>query len=352
MILLLACASAGLVTASSISESVLAQKMQNAEESDESEAFCLLQRQPATSRMGRGQLESHEEVHFTSAGGRALGNSFISLPGPVHTVTMFPPGVDEGGISDQTGSVSHADSIRDSIGLRTAQHGAESHGIRPLGVDFVLHSGFGGWVALFASVVLVHVASMIVRDWRRHSKLRTVQAKVQRASEYFHGLHGDLTLCLCCVEFIPSSSPSAVNFLCGHGFHTACANEWHERHKSTCPGRCPICEGQWRRSSFRAPEDEEENIELCQPCYSASGGNQEAVSSDADSVDYARLFALQSLCEKYPGIMTQSDSERLASQPTAVLMSDIQFAGKGPQSWLHSIFGRSEIFAGMRSEGK
>merc|ERR1719235_3106834 len=75
------------------------------------------------------------------------------------------------------------------------------------------------------------MASSAARSWYRHVTSRSVQAKIRRANEFFLGLHGDRNVCLCCADFMQTSS--TVTLLCGHEFHTSCLNDWHRRHSLT-----------------------------------------------------------------------------------------------------------------------
>merc|ERR1712008_575276 len=58
------------------------------------------------------------------------------------------------------------------------------------------------------------------------------QQKVRRVHETFHKQKGDQLLCPYCIEYIcPTARGSGpVVFLCGHRFHTDCANKWFLKH--------------------------------------------------------------------------------------------------------------------------
>lgn len=152
--------------------------------------------------------------------------------------------------------------------------------------------------------------------------MRAVQEKVRRANEVFLGLHSNRDLCFCCVEFVQGPSSSTLTYLCGHSFHTQCVDEWYRRHSgkqdegcsavvsSKGPGRCPVCEGD-------VSLEGDENLEGSAAVEEESGGRL---------ADCARLFAMQSLSERYPHIMTQDTAKRWASRPTGILLSDMQFS--------------------------
>jgi len=356
-----------------------------------------------------------ESEPWTAVDRAPAGNSFIMLGAPVHKATPLPPNLED---ADDTAPVqssisSHdqvtvealqlqnaaqdlkesGDAVRDAInatssssidrgpsltglpehravwdgvGMRVAHLWSKTlgnltstsppaKGTRTWWLEVLLFHSVACLMALVTSVLLVYVAYDVIRNWSHRVTLRSVRAKVRRTNEFFSGLHTESSLCLCCVEFIPSSSPSTVTFLCGHSFHMRCANEWYKRHShnaeqadsSTCPGRCPICAGQWGLSSLgeeptahnvSAPEAPKTTAEETEETEETGTCSAPAPPGGSAS-DCARLFALHCLCERYPGIITKDDFERLAAQPTAVLLSEIQFARQAQRKRLHSIFG-------------
>lgn len=285
------------------------------------------------------------------------GNSLIALRAAVYKVSVtLPPSEEE---PDDTAPPAIAP-LAENAGrpsVQSAQHGdASSVGaqaswssklskFRSLSSSDPLNIRCFHLIGFIASGLLVYVIVDFARRRHQQETLRSVRAKICRLNEFFMGLHGDKALCLCCVEFMPTSSPSTVTFLCGHGFHTCCVNNSHRRHSSscegeeaaledsTCPGSCPVCTGQWGISQPLAPQPGKEDAPDCEEVAGA------ALTVGGTSSDCDRLFALHSLCERYPGIITKEESHRLASQPTAVLLTEIQFARLGPKPHLGTILG-------------
>jgi len=303
---------------------------------------------------------------FTSTDAKpVLGNSFIQSRSPVHKVVVLPPNAEdvesaaqvhahnvEGGVRAVAFTLPHA--VSDSAGMRVAHLESKTLNDLPASKDVstrrwwlevVPHNTLGGFVTSLTGAVLIYAAYNAVRSWRHRRTLLRVQAKVHRVNEVFLGLHSDLSLCLCCVEFLPNASPSTVTFLCGHSFHMSCVNDWYRRHSrdceegvsSACLFGCPICAGSpsllGRQGSQPQPQIcKGECAPVASTVAEASGTPTETSGGSVKTADCARLFALHGLCERYPGIVSKDDTERLASQPTAVLQSEIQFARHGPRS--------------------
>lgn len=310
---------------------------------------------PSTGRQAKSDGDRRRRRSQSNLGGD-VANSFISLHAPVHKVTPLPTNADS--IEDETAaqfSNSNVASLPQdglnhggqkawsSVGMQVAHiwsktvsnPKSETDSVRsqqatsPYSSSTYLYSSLAYVVIFTTCAFFCYTASQVIRRISRAVTLNSVQAKIRRANEFFSGLHGDDSLCLACVEFIPSSSSGKVTFLCEHSFHICCVKEWNSRHaidsdhadSSGCLGRCPIC----GEASTDLPK----------------------VLSDgrSSSADCARLFALSCLAEKYPGVITKEDSENLATQPTAVVQSEIQFARQKPHYWLRTIFAKTRVEA-------
>lgn len=287
------------------------------------------------------------------------GNSLIALRAAVYKVSVtFPPSEEEpddptppaiAPLDENAGRPSvqsaHGEYTADagSVGAQ-ASWSSKLGKFRLLSLSNIFVIRWFHLIGFIATGLLVYVMVDAVRSRRQQETLRSVRTKMCRLNEFFLGLHSDKALCLCCVEFMPTSSPSTVTFLCGHGFHTCCVNDSHKRHcsacegegaageESKCPGSCPVCTGQWGLSQPPAQPSKEDALD----CEEVAGA---ALTIGGTSSDCDRLFALHSLCERYPGIITKDESHRLASHPTAVMLTEIQFARLEPKPHFGSIFG-------------
>lgn len=295
---------------------------------------------------------------FEADGESASGNSFIALASPVHRIMVpspviedmdntseeLPKGLDDGARNASNAAALGAPNaspqpdsgVWDSAGMRVVHAGNRTVGnvtavapnetsLREQFRDTILRHTFGCLVAFVASILLIYAAAMVIKSWARQVTLRRVRVKIRRANEFFLGLHGERQICLRCVEFIKPSSPSTVTFLCGHSFHVRCSNDCYKKRSqeygdsSCCPGSCPICAG---NPIATTPQSNEQAMEASQelPDISeAQGGN---------SQDLARLFTLHSIREQYPGVLSGEEFQRLATEPTAVLQSEMQFANQ------------------------
>lgn len=149
-------------------------------------------------------------------------------------------------------------------------------------------------VVLVASVLMLCCLYDAAAHWHHRAHYYSCQQKVRRVHETFHKQKGDQLLCPYCIEYIcPTARGSGpVVFLCGHRFHTDCANKWFLKHPDKA-GRCPLCEG---------------SKDFC-PARS----NCESLS-----------FILGSLHRKYPEIVTEANVNRWASCHTEIWLSEMR----------------------------
>lgn len=145
------------------------------------------------------------------------------------------------------------------------------------------------------SIVWVYDA-MLHYQHRMHFK--KCEQKVMRVHDALQNKTGALPLCPCCINEVPmKASPNALVFLCGHRFHTTCANNLFLKQRT----QCPICE---------APPPMQ-----CYPCD--EGGS-------VDPTNEAKTFFLQSLHEQYPEIIPKSSAKRWVSCHTEIWLSELE----------------------------
>lgn len=301
--------------------------------------FCSLLQQPQRHRHRQktARLEPYsgqddqststfEETADNSAS--AVGNSFITLRSPVHKVAVPSESIEYSDSAESSGRLQHG-VVRDSVGMRVVhllKRTVASYTSMSLDTDMrrrcistITNNPSGCFMAFAASVLLICVATILIKNWLLQVTLRSVRVKIQRANEFFLGLHSDQPLCLHCVEFMPSSSSGTVRFLCGHSFHVSCTNKCYKTGKFL-PGSCPICPGQPNLSSAGAAKQTAESMQDL--------GAKESRESGGSSSDLARIFTLQSIRERHPGVLSKERFDQLVTQPTAVLQLEMQFASQ------------------------
>jgi hypothetical protein len=150
-------------------------------------------------------------------------------------------------------------------------------------------------VVLVASVLMLCCLYDAAAHWHHRAHYYSCQQKVRRVHETFAKKKGDQLLCPYCIEYIcPTARGSGpVVFLCGHRFHTDCANKWFLKHPDKA-GRCPLCEGS-------------------SDCPAPAKSNCESLS-----------FILGSLHRKYPEIVTEANVNRWASCHTEIWLSEMR----------------------------
>jgi hypothetical protein len=170
--------------------------------------------------------------------------------------------------------------VRSVLELMEGQSAAESL----LTVDrssllfYLLTSTLG----LVAIILVACVAYDVFAQWRHQARFRLCKSKVEKVHEAF-GQHEGVQLCPICIEGLPVNEKAcahAVTFLCGHRFHTDCANSWFMFNDA--PGRCPICE---------LPHS-----------YSVAKREEESEQSVSDEI---KAFFLTSLRSRFPDIVSE-----------------------------------------------
>merc|ERR1719504_273421 len=101
-------------------------------------------------------------------------------------------------------------------------------------------------LGVVAILLVACFAYDIFSQWRHQARFRLCKNKVEKVHDAFGQRHAEcVQLCPICIEQLPACDTNkacahAVTFLCGHRFHTDCANSWFMFNDA--PGRCPICE--------------------------------------------------------------------------------------------------------------
>lgn len=95
-------------------------------------------------------------------------------------------------------------------------------------------------VLLVTSVLMLGCLYDAAARWLHRARFHSCVSKVRKVHEVFRKRKGEQLLCPYCVDPISKSSKPVV-FLCGHRFHTDCANQWFVENPGKA-GRCPTCE--------------------------------------------------------------------------------------------------------------
>jgi len=128
---------------------------------------------------------------------------------------------------------------------------------------------------------------------------RRCVSKIQRVHEVFQSRRGVLPLCPCCVNEVSlQPSPSVVVFLCGHRFHTTCANRFFLQ-KPNNRACCPICDNSAKEGEMKQ-------------------------NQSGNPIDEAKSFFLQSLHEQYPDIIHEDKINRWAAFHTEAWLSELE----------------------------
>jgi len=260
------------------------------------------------------------------------GNRFIQMRSPL--IKVPSPEIEDLENTPEAPVVGFSGEATASVGMRvvhlwkrTVGHYTPQMDMRERFLGVIVEHPSGCFITFVASTLLIYVAIIVVKMWLHQVSLRAVRVKIRRANEFFLGTCGDRQLCLHCVEFMPDSSPSTITFLCGHSFHVCCAKECgkkkeREDGKPYCSGRCPICPGVGVNGQPVSPTLQQS------PFSERNTDTSDAEGTGATSSDLARLFTLHSICEKHPGVLSEEEIERLATQPIAVLQSEIRFGNE------------------------
>jgi len=146
-----------------------------------------------------------------------------------------------------------------------------------------------------------------VAHWRHLSYFRSCSAQVRRVHDMFLKPQGELPLCPICVEKVSTTASStSVVFLCGHRFHTECANQWYLA-KPRKGGRCPIC-NETEDCNHAEIDDVEANGQKCE---------------HLEAHDEAKAFFLRSLMRQFPEFITEACVQRWAKCHSEIWLSEL-----------------------------
>lgn len=165
-------------------------------------------------------------------------------------------------------------------------------------------------VGIVAFVILVCCVYDVGRSWCHHAHFRACEKKLRRVHEAFLRERCEVSLCPFCVEPISKhASNSKVVFLCGHRFHTRCANAWFVDNPGSTT-KCPICVDpqEEHRSGNKSSCDEDD-------------------ACDYGHVDEAQKFILKSLHRRYPEFINKTLVRRWASVGTEIWLQELTFPG-------------------------
>jgi len=160
-------------------------------------------------------------------------------------------------------------------------------------------------------------------QWRHRAHFNACRCKLQCVHEVLQQPTGEVHLCPICVDFLPNKgtgpSPQQVVFLCGHKFHTECANRWFLMQEEHAPGRCPVCD--------------------LAHCYSGAAENWGTNSSGdgnlgqveemgaacraVNTANEVKSFLLRSLASQYPSIVTPQHVKRWMSCNTELWLAEL-----------------------------
>lgn len=148
-----------------------------------------------------------------------------------------------------------------------------------------------------------------VAHWRHLAYFRSCSTQVRRVHDMFLNPQGELPLCPMCIEKVPTSASStAVVFLCGHRFHTECANQWYLA-KPRNGGRCPICND---TDGCRDAEASDGDALTCGKC------------EHLEAQDEAKAFFLRTLMQQFPEFISEECVKRWANCHSEIWLSELE----------------------------
>lgn len=195
--------------------------------------------------------------------------------------------------------------LAETLAALSSQHNAS----RKLTLDrsrllfFILTCSLG----IVALLLTACCAYDMAAHWHHQARFRSCRSKIQKIHEAFAKGYSDLPLCPICVENLPAQDtskacPHAVVFLCGHRFHTDCANSWLVFNDA--PGSCPVCELPHTYSLKTPGQCADE--EACQPS------------------DEIKAFFLTSLRSRFPESISEEQVKRWRNCHTEIWLNELQ----------------------------
>merc|ERR1719161_2697895 len=93
--------------------------------------------------------------------------------------------------------------------------------------EIILYFIMGSFV-LFIAILTGCCVYDSIAHWRHLAYFHSCLTQVQKVHEIFQKPQGELPLCPICIEKVSTAASStSVVFLCGHRYHTECANQWY-----------------------------------------------------------------------------------------------------------------------------
>lgn len=192
--------------------------------------------------------------------------------------------------------------------------------------------------------VLVLTACCIydgIAHWRHMAYFRHCCSYVQRVHDVFSAKPDCATpLCPVCIEKVSTEACSdSVVFLCGHRFHTECANSWYlDRPRKGV--RCPICNVCEEAEGLKA-EDEATHDEAEAPCDLAPEFGT-GLRCEAGAKFDTKAFFLRSLKERFPEFISEDCVRRWAGCHTEIWLAELDCPSY--PSMFASVLARVSVF--------
>lgn len=161
-----------------------------------------------------------------------------------------------------------------------------------------LKTGFFAILTLITACILFDGLAYLLHK----TQFQACKQQIQRVGDMFQHSKTNLQLCPYCVEDLTGCSSDKVTFLCGHRFHTKCANEGFRLDPVTS-GRCPVC--------FGSKADGKAN------------GCEGHVASEDLGKDQAQTYVLKSLHRLYPKIIPEDCVKRWTPCHTEIWLSEL-----------------------------
>jgi hypothetical protein len=189
--------------------------------------------------------------------------------------------------------------------------------------DFVLgehqmHAAMLAMVTFFVTILVTALLACCALDaicaYSHHARFARCRSLITRV----HDVLSDTVeiqwcpICLDNMEPKDQDGPFELVLMCGHRFHHRCLSRWYAKH-SFRGDMCPIC----RLPHTLSAQNSTTRDEVCQECSSPTRGFQE-------TADEMRVFALQSLYEMFPGIISAKQYYRWQQFSTDLWLQEIR----------------------------
>lgn len=163
-------------------------------------------------------------------------------------------------------------------------------------------------IFLLSCIVVVLCVYDGIAHWRYVAYFRDCRSQVLRIQSMFEKTN--LQLCPICIKKVNHAQSSQnVIFLCGHGFHTECANRWY-RKEGQDHGICPIC---------NVCDNQRPTCGTCDEI----GENMDAAPVGIGFRGEDKAFYLRSLSERFPEFVTKECARRWANCHTELWLQEL-----------------------------